>query len=440
MKDVDEQGYKYLGVLQKDSLMAVEMKTKVKKEYFRRLKCLLKSELYAGNLITGINAWAIGIVRYTAGILSWGKEEMRRMDIDTRKTMTMHGAFHIKSSVDRLYLKRKGGGRGLISVTDCVRMEEENLVRYVAASEEWMLKKVFEHGVVIGDVPEVGGPTYKSVTDQARRDRLLEKSMHGQFFRRSKERDEVSAEIVEGPRSWDWVKAGYLTPSTESYLFAAQEQAIRTNYRSRKLYKEKDVNGELISDKCRVCGKEVETVNHVAGGCGVLMEGPGTVRHDRVGLRVYWELCRKYEVDCSARWYEHKPLPVAMSANGKVKIFWNVLHPCDATVKHNKPDVVVVDWKEQMITIIDFAVPLDHNVVKKERRKVETYQAFARYFRKRMGIHCSQIIPVVVGAFGTIPKNLPDNLKKLGIPDVVGGLQTTALLCTRRLLKNALSL
>jgi methylmalonyl-CoA mutase cobalamin-binding subunit len=52
----------------------------------------------------------------------------------------------------------------------------------------------------------------------------------------------------------------------------------------------------------------------------------------------------------------------------------------------------------------------------------------------------SQIIPVVVGAFGTIPKNLPDNLSKLGIPDVVGGLQTTALLGTRRLLKNALSL
>ena len=60
-------------------------------------------------------------------------------DVKTRKTMTMHGAFQIKSSVDRLYLKRKDGGRGLISITDCVRMEEENLVRYVAASEEWML-------------------------------------------------------------------------------------------------------------------------------------------------------------------------------------------------------------------------------------------------------------------------------------------------------------
>ena len=57
MKDVDEEGYKYLGVLQKDSLMYVEMKNKVKTEYFRRLVCLLKSQLYAGNLIAGINAF-----------------------------------------------------------------------------------------------------------------------------------------------------------------------------------------------------------------------------------------------------------------------------------------------------------------------------------------------------------------------------------------------
>jgi len=96
---------------------------------------------------------------------------------------------------------------------------------------------------------------------------------------------------------------------------------------------------------------------------------------------------------------------------------------------------------ERLFTIVDFAVPLDHNVVKKEREKVEKYHALAQDYRTKMkGTFRSQIIPVVVGAFGTIPKNLPDNLSKLGIPDVVGGLQTTALLGTRRLLKNALSL
>ena len=83
MKDVDEEGYKYLGVLQDSSILSAEMKNKVKTEYFRRLVCLLKSQLYASNLIAGINAWAIGIVRYTAGVLDWGKGELKAMDVKT---------------------------------------------------------------------------------------------------------------------------------------------------------------------------------------------------------------------------------------------------------------------------------------------------------------------------------------------------------------------
>jgi hypothetical protein len=438
MKDVDEQGYKYLGVLQKDRLIEVEMKAKVKKEYFRRLKCLLSSELYAGNLISGINACAIGIVRYTAFDLSWGNTELKAIDIMTRKTMIMHGAFHIKSDDDRLYLKRKDGGRGLISVTDCIRMEEEN-VKYVAKSQEWMLKKVLEHSVAVGEVPVVGRPTYKSATNKAWR--LLTKPLHVRFFQGIKQIDEESGKTVAGPRSWDWVKAGYMTPSTESYLFAAQEQAINTNAKRSRIYREVDEDGEVVSGMCLVCGEKLETVAHVAGGCGVLMEGPGTVRHDRVSVRVHWELCKKYDVECSARWYEHKPQMVALSVDGNVKIYWNYQHFCGVRVRFNKPDVFVIDWRELLFTIVDFAVPLDHNMVKRERGKIEKYHVLAQDYRTKMkGSFRSWIIPVVVGAFGTIPKNLPNNLTKLGIPDVVGGLQMTALLCTRRLLKNALSL
>ena len=107
MKEVDEEGYKYLGVLQKDGHLDTEMKTKVEDEYFRRLGLLLESELYAGNLIAGINSWAIGIVRYTAGVLSWGDTKLKEIEKKTRRKFTLHGAFHRNSDIDRLYLKRK---------------------------------------------------------------------------------------------------------------------------------------------------------------------------------------------------------------------------------------------------------------------------------------------------------------------------------------------
>ena len=69
MGEVDENGYKYLGVLEGADIMQKEMKEKVRQEYMKRVKLVAKSKLYGGNLIKAINAWAIGVVRYNAGIL-----------------------------------------------------------------------------------------------------------------------------------------------------------------------------------------------------------------------------------------------------------------------------------------------------------------------------------------------------------------------------------
>ena len=54
----------------------------------------------------------------------------------------MYGALHPKSDIDRLYLKRKHGGRGLISIETCVRLKENNLGLYVRESNEILLKGI----------------------------------------------------------------------------------------------------------------------------------------------------------------------------------------------------------------------------------------------------------------------------------------------------------
>ena len=111
MREVNLDGYKYLGVLQLDSIMNREMKEKVKSEYIRRVKKLLRSQLNGGNVIAGMNAWAVGIIRYGAGVLDWTKEELKNIDIKTRKLMTMNGSLHPGGNVGRLYLARKEGGK-----------------------------------------------------------------------------------------------------------------------------------------------------------------------------------------------------------------------------------------------------------------------------------------------------------------------------------------
>ena len=56
--------------------------------------------------------------------------------------MAMHTALHPKSDIDRVYLSREMGGRGLISCEGCVRMEENNLGWHVRNSFEPLIEGV----------------------------------------------------------------------------------------------------------------------------------------------------------------------------------------------------------------------------------------------------------------------------------------------------------
>ena len=103
---------------------------------------ILKSKLNGRKKVTAINTWAVAIFRHGVGIIQWKASELKDLDRKSRKTMVMYGGLHPKSDVDRLYVKRKEGGRGLISVERCIREEENNLRFYVAISEENLIRGV----------------------------------------------------------------------------------------------------------------------------------------------------------------------------------------------------------------------------------------------------------------------------------------------------------
>ena len=56
--------------------------------------------------------------------------------------MTIYKALHPKSDLNRLYVKKKEGGRGLISVERCVREEENILGFYIPNSEKNLIRGV----------------------------------------------------------------------------------------------------------------------------------------------------------------------------------------------------------------------------------------------------------------------------------------------------------
>ena len=110
-----EQGetYKYLGIEEIEG-MHKQMKERLKQEYSMRLIMILKSELNARNKITTIGALAVLVLRYSFGVIKWRTE--KKNGRKTRKMLTMYQKHHSKADIDRVYVKRKEGGRGLVKI------------------------------------------------------------------------------------------------------------------------------------------------------------------------------------------------------------------------------------------------------------------------------------------------------------------------------------
>ena len=99
--------------------------------------------------ISSLALMASDVMRYSGGIIDWTKEELQDMDRKIRKIMTVNRCFRPKSSVARLYMKRKEGGRGLISVEDYITTEMRELYDYLTESnKEDILSGVLKDNVI----------------------------------------------------------------------------------------------------------------------------------------------------------------------------------------------------------------------------------------------------------------------------------------------------
>ena len=177
------ESYKHLEILEADKFLEENMKLNVSKEYIRRIRKILKSKLNGGNLVHGVNTWAVSLLRYSAAFVSWRKSELQAIDRKTRKLFTIYGALHPKSDADRLYIPRKEGGRGLISIENCVELAIRGLEVYVHGREERLMQ------AARGD--KIDGLEAASVLKRSKKEKRSEdweeKVLHGQYLRQDKE-------------------------------------------------------------------------------------------------------------------------------------------------------------------------------------------------------------------------------------------------------------
>ena len=69
--------------------------------------------------------------------------------------------------------------------------------------------------------------------------------------------------------------------------------------------------------------------------------------------------------------YEHAPERTV--ENEEIKVLWDINTQWDNLIEARRPDLMVIDKKEQKGIIIDIAVPVDVRAEEKEKEKVEKY-------------------------------------------------------------------
>ena len=120
-------------------------KEKLKKEYLRRLRLVLGTELSAKNKIQAIASLAVTVLKYSFEIVNWHQEEMQKLYRKTRKLLTIYGQHHSWADVDSLYVPRKQGGRSLMQLEAAHAVQITKLMEYVDRKEDPLIQVFRTH-------------------------------------------------------------------------------------------------------------------------------------------------------------------------------------------------------------------------------------------------------------------------------------------------------
>ena len=108
----------------------------------------------------------------------------------------------------------------------------------------------------------------------------------------------------------------------------------------------------------------------------------------------------------------HNPAPVL--ENDLHKLLWDFNIQTDHLIPARRPDLIIINRKKKICKIVDFGVPVDHRIILKESEKKDKYLDFARELKKLWNMKVA-IVPIVIGALGTITKGLLKGLEDVKI-------------------------
>jgi hypothetical protein len=478
--------YKYLGIEQTFGLHESDTWDRVEEKCSAVVRQIWESDLTFRQKVNSYNTKVIPALRYVVmnSVRGLGKYQsvLHRADEFDKKIRRILVELKVRykaSCVARLYLATELGGYGLKSVRDALIEGTIYSWAYLCTSDELrtsqhlftsmagrskrsvisdagsVLKTYRIHAEPVPDAAAVivAGTRFTDARALARyvmgeiraeliTTRLKEwevKELGGRVLRSGN---------IDRRASFVWLQTGKLSSTAVRNVIAAQEGCLLTRAHPSC----------VLADKtCRACGKSHETVEHLMTGCSKWLATLYIDRHDSVARNLHYRICDKY--DLKPPHYSQRVEGVM--ENDRVKVYWGQPVQTKSIVRHNKPDIVIFEKKEQRCTIIEVAVSWFTGIARQVDVKTNRYCVNGNWeedlqlpyprgdnlLRELQSEGWKvKFLPVVIGACGEVLESLAVQISDaLGIStdkaeDCIERMERSAVLGSSRIIKNHLSL
>ena len=178
----------------------------------------------------------------------------------------MYKALDPSDDVDRLYVSRKEGGRGLASIEDSVDTSIQRLEDYIQKHEG-------------GLITATRNDTENTMNNRMTITRIQKwegKQLYGRF--------KWLINDISHDKTWTWLRKENFKRETESLLIVLQVNVVRTNHIKAR------IDQTQQNSKFRLCGDKDETINHIISECSKLAQREYKARHNWVGKVIHWDV------------------------------------------------------------------------------------------------------------------------------------------------------
>ena len=282
-----EESYKYLGIMQLFEPKLRKVKKHLREEYLRRVKAIWSTELSARHKVNATNTWAVALFRYSFPSVRWYRTALMILDRDTRSVLRGFQSHHRNAALERVYLPRREGGRGLhrlshvwerevvsaalylVRRADCdehlravyqYQLERKALMKYTTLGEAEKILR--DRGMEVALAAQSDSKQILKQLGEVQMDSMKNslalKSRHSKYWLQTlrPDRDTEMCHL--------WLRNGRFAAETEALIVAMQDGVLYTREFRVNILKED------VTKVCRLCEVEVESIKHILSCCPLL--------------------------------------------------------------------------------------------------------------------------------------------------------------------------